>query len=70
MAAITGMSKSIAAANTAVLAGLLACLIAGCSSVPTEPRADNAAGIHVEGIIIQNGLYYPVTEVMVEVTAT
>lgn len=64
------MSKSIATINRAALGGLLFCLIAGCSAVPTEPRADNAAGIHVEGIIIQNGLYYPVTDVMVEVPAT
>jgi uncharacterized protein YceK len=70
VAAITGMSKSIAAANSAVLVGLLACLVAGCSAVQTESRAGSAAGIHVEGIIIQNGLYYPVTDVMVEVPAT
>lgn len=64
------MSRFIATIASNARAGLLAGLLAGCSSVETGPARGNAQGIHIEGIVIQNGLYYPVTDVMVEVPAT
>ena len=64
------MSKFTAPINRRLFGCLAACLVAGCSPVTTEPVENAASGIHVEGIIIQNGLYYPVTDVMVEVPAT
>ncbi len=64
------MSKFIEAINSRIASGLLACALMACSPVQTEPEAGTASGIHVEGIIIQNGLFYPVTDVMVEVPAT
>lgn len=64
------MSKFTAPINNRLSGLLSACLLAGCSSAATEPADNKASGIHIEGIIIQNGLYYPVTDVMVEVPAT
>ena len=64
------MSKFTAPIDKRLCGFLFTCLVAGCSPVATEPAEGTAGAIHVEGIIIQNGLYYPVTDVMVEVPAT
>jgi len=65
------MSKSIGATSSRLAAAsLLAFLLTACTSIGDEREMPKANGIHVEGIIIQNGLFYPVMDVMVEVPAT
>lgn len=49
---------------------LLVSLLWGCSQAEPDRSEDQYGGITVDGIIIQNGLAYPVTDVMIEVPAT
>ena len=49
---------------------VLLCLLSACASTGAQPEQATDFGIKIEGMIIQNQLVYPVTDVMVEVPST